>query len=354
MDADEYDSPWKEAVEAMLPEFMAFYFPAAASEIDWAQPHRFLDQELKQIMPHAASGRRVVDKLAEVMLVDGDSQWIYLHIEIQSQRDSHFAERMYSYHYRIFDRYQRPVASFAILADPHPHWRPDHYQSSVLGCHQRLQFPIAKLLDHVGRERQLVGSDNPFAMVTLAHLYTRRTRHRSWSRYRAKRHLILLLTGLNWERARIIRLLRVVDWLMRLPPALDRQLHLDVATIRGEQAVKTYISSFERFALEDLKAEVRAKAIAEGWQHGREKGLEEGRERGLEQGLEQGLELGLEQGLEQGRVHGECAVLLRLLSKRFGPLPARLEERLKTARSEDLLRWTDRVLDAPTLDDVFG
>src|SRR5690606_17038447 len=125
-------------------------------------------------------------------------------------------------------------------------------------------FPIAKLLDHVGRERHLVGSDNPFAMVTLAHLYTRRTRHRSWSRYRAKRHLILLLTGLNWERARIIRLLRVVDWLMRLPPALDRQLHLDVATIRGEQAVKTYISSFERFALEDLKAEVRAKAIAEG------------------------------------------------------------------------------------------
>ena len=79
MDAhDDYDSPWKEAVEVMLPEFMAFYFPDAAAHIDWQQPHRFLDQELQQIMPDAESGKRVVDKLAEVMLLNGDSQWVYI------------------------------------------------------------------------------------------------------------------------------------------------------------------------------------------------------------------------------------------------------------------------------------
>lgn len=31
---DDYDTPWKEIVTHAFPEFMAFYFPAAATEID--------------------------------------------------------------------------------------------------------------------------------------------------------------------------------------------------------------------------------------------------------------------------------------------------------------------------------
>ena len=46
---DDYDSPWKEAIEIMLAEFMAFYFPDAWQAIDWQQPHRFLDQELQKM-----------------------------------------------------------------------------------------------------------------------------------------------------------------------------------------------------------------------------------------------------------------------------------------------------------------
>ena len=112
---DDYDSPWKEAIEIMLAEFMAFYFPDAWQAIDWQQPHRFLDQELQKILPESGTGRRVVDKLVEVALVQGGDQWIHLHIEIQSSRESDFAERMMIYHYRIFDRFRRPVASLAVL-----------------------------------------------------------------------------------------------------------------------------------------------------------------------------------------------------------------------------------------------
>ena len=46
---DDYDSPWKQAIEAMFPEFMGFYFPHASAAIDWRQPHRFLEQELRKI-----------------------------------------------------------------------------------------------------------------------------------------------------------------------------------------------------------------------------------------------------------------------------------------------------------------
>jgi len=313
MDAhDNYDSPWKEAVEVMLPEFMAFYFPDAAAHIDWQQPHRFLDQELQQIMPDAESGKRVVDKLAEVMLLNGDSQWVYIHIEIQSQRDNAFAERMYCYHYRIFDRYQRPVASFAILADNHPHWRPAHYQSSVLGCHQRLDFPIAKLLDYAPQETALLDSDNPFALVTLAHLHTRRTRGQDRGRYRTKRRLLLLLAGRQWERQRIIQLFRVIDWLMTLPPVLNQQLRREVAN-QGGPTVK-FLSVFERHAIDEAAKEAARKA----------------------------------------RIEGESAILTRQLIRRFGPLPASIETRLASADQQQLEHWADRILDAASLDEVFG
>ncbi|HCI10077.1 MAG TPA: cytosolic protein, partial [Alcanivorax sp.] len=46
-----------EAIEIMLAEFMAFYFPDAWQAIDWQQPHRFLDQELQKILPESGTGR---------------------------------------------------------------------------------------------------------------------------------------------------------------------------------------------------------------------------------------------------------------------------------------------------------
>ncbi|MFP1679129.1 hypothetical protein ACLD02_10540 [Alloalcanivorax sp. C16-2] len=71
MAQDDYDSPWKEAIEEMLPDFMAFYFPDAWQSIDWTKSHRFLDQELRKIVPESNTGQRVVDKLVEVALVGG-------------------------------------------------------------------------------------------------------------------------------------------------------------------------------------------------------------------------------------------------------------------------------------------
>ena len=42
---DDYDSPWKDAVEHYFPELMAFYFPMAYAEIDWSK----IFQEIESI-----------------------------------------------------------------------------------------------------------------------------------------------------------------------------------------------------------------------------------------------------------------------------------------------------------------
>ena len=68
---DEYDSPWKEAIEGAFPEFMEFFFPDIAAQIDWRRGYQFLEQGLRQIVRDADTGKRHVDKLAKVHRLDG-------------------------------------------------------------------------------------------------------------------------------------------------------------------------------------------------------------------------------------------------------------------------------------------
>src|SRR5438874_7124480 len=79
----------------------------------------------------AELGRRYVDKLVKVWTLDGVECWVLIHVEVQTARDADFPERMYVYNYRVFDRYNKPVASFAVLADDDPGWRPHEFWRSL-------------------------------------------------------------------------------------------------------------------------------------------------------------------------------------------------------------------------------
>ena len=60
------------------------------------------------------------------------------------------------------------------------------------------------------------------------------------------------------------------------------------------------------------------------------------------------------EGHAEGRREGEAEVLLRLLRSRFGALPDDVTARINAADAETLLRWSERVLSASTLDAVFA
>jgi hypothetical protein len=76
-------------------------------------------------------------------------------------------------------------------------------------------------------------------------------------------------------------------------------------------------------------------------------------ERFIAQGLEQGLEQGIEKGVERGIRQGEAQMLLRQLTLRFGVLPQSAHAQVQSADADTLLRWSERVLTASTLDEVF-
>jgi hypothetical protein len=165
----EYDSPWKQMLQLYFEDFMQFFFPQAHAQIDWSRGFEFLDQELQQVVRDAELGKRLIDKLVKIYRIGGEESWLLIHIEIQSQEETDFPKRMFVYNYRIFDRYDRSVASLAILGDDNINWRPSQFGYDLFGCTVDFQFPVIKLLDYKQRLSELEASRNPFATVVMAH-----------------------------------------------------------------------------------------------------------------------------------------------------------------------------------------
>jgi hypothetical protein len=305
---DDYDSPWKDAIERYFEAFMAFFFPKAHAQIDWQRGYEFLDKELSQVIRDAELGRRLVDKLVKVWLKDGRESWVLIHIEVQSQEEGDFSRRMFVYNYRLFDRYQRPVASLAVLGDERPAWRPDTFGYDLFGCQVKFNFPVVKLMEYRAHWPELEASDNPFATVVMAHLKAQETRQDAAGRKEWKLYLVRRLYERGYSREDILNLFHLIDWVMSLPKELDETFWQEVQEIE-ERKRMPYVTSVERI--------------------------------GIEKGIEQGIQQGIQQGAQRQ--------LLRVLEHRFEFVPVAIMDDLEQLEAEQLEELMDVALTADSL-----
>ncbi len=255
----DYDSPWKTIIEQHLADCLAFYFPTLHAAIDWTRDPIFREQELQQIVVDSDIGTRRVDKLVDVRLESGEQMWLLIHIEVQRRSESDFAERMFTYYYRIFEKFQCHPVSLAILTDRSRKWRPQRFEKAQFGCKLRLDFPIAKLVDY--NEEALLASTNPFALVTLAQQLENRTANVDADKYATKLRLMRLLFEQGYEKSAIRNLFTFIDWILQLPAELEQHLQRQLAESSLENDMQ-YVSYLERTA------------EARGREEGREEGLE--------------------------------------------------------------------------------
>lgn len=64
----------------------------------------------------------------------------------------------------------------------------------------------------------------------------------------------------------------------------------------------------------------------------------------LQEGVQQGLQQGVQQGVQQGLQQGEQTIVMRLLERRFGNLPAQLKEQVANLASPQLEELADVLL----------
>lgn len=260
---DDYDGPWKAALDVYLQEFLELCFPSIHAAIDWTRPYRFLETELQRATAEDQQGRRTADKLVEVWGRDGVTAWVLIHIEIQSQNQADFARRMFQYHYRLRDRFEHPVVSIAVLGDDRASWRPEIYETALWGCELYFRFPTIKLLDYRDRLVDLAANRNPIAALILAHLAAQQTRADPVRRLQEKLAITRRLYDLGYSPEQVRLAFGFVDWLLRLPNALKAQFVQELRTFEEERHM-TYITSVEEVGIEKGRAEGLLEGIALG------------------------------------------------------------------------------------------
>ncbi|MHB8765996.1 MAG: transposase, partial [Deferrisomatales bacterium] len=207
-----------------------------------------------------------------------------------------FAKRMYVYNYRLFDRYDRPVASLAVLADDVAGWRPQGFHYDLWGSRAGLAFPTVKLLEYAERTEELEQNPNPFAWATAAHLGTLATRGDPERRLGWKLRLAKRLYDRGYGRQDILDLYAFIDWLMALPSDLETRFHEEFTRFEAEKKMR-YVTSAERI------------------------------------GLEKGIQQGIQQGIHQ-RAH---TAVIEVLETRFGVVPQSVAEAVGQVTQEAVL-----------------
>ncbi|QFY90644.1 DUF4351 domain-containing protein [Magnetovirga frankeli] len=73
-----------------------------------------------------------------------------------------------------------------------------------------------------------------------------------------------------------------------------------------------------------------------------------------EKGIQQGMQLGRQEGRQEGRQQGEAELLLRQISRKFGPQVAQQHEaQIRQAALDSLEHWADAILSAESPDELF-
>jgi hypothetical protein len=246
---DDYDSPWKDILGEYFEQFMCFFFPKIAEEIDWEKGYEPADKELRQIIREAETGKRYADRLFRVWKKTGDETWVMTHVEIQAQAEAVFPERTFVYNYRIRDIYKRTAVSLAVLADDNPEWYKSVYLDKLWGCLTVFRFPAVKILDYRNKWEELEKSDNPFAVVVMAHLKTLESKGNNISRKQWKIELTKSLYRAGFEKQDIINLHRFIDWIMVLPAELETAYYQELGKFEEKKNMR-YITTIERMSME--------------------------------------------------------------------------------------------------------
>ena len=315
----EFDGSWKDILDIYFEQFIAFCWPSKYHEIDWTKGYKMLDKELTKITRKSKTGKKLVDKLVEFHLKNGDAACIFLHIEVEKEPKANLPSRIFTYNTRLRDYCKCPIASLVILLDANKNRRPNIFKEELWGTSIEMHFPIIKILDFQDRIPELEASSNPFAEVILAQLAVMK-KEPPFAKLQTKTNLTRRLYKKGWKKDDLLALLEFIDWIIALPPELELQ-YTEIVEKIEEESNMAYVTSFERV--------------------------------GMQKGMQKGMEQGMQQGIQQGKVLGESEMLVCQLITKFQNIPKNYLEKIKQANGDTLMTWGKKLLFASTIESVF-
>ncbi len=216
----DHDTRWKEIIEQLFEDFVDFFMPDLHKEIDFSQKPEFLKQELYKIIADSEKkGNQINDTLVKVYLKNNTAQWILIHIEVQTDHETTFSERMFSYFYRIYDKFKiKEITAIALFVGENVPKDYNQFTNKYFGTEISYKYNTYQVRKQ--NEKELQKSKNPFAIAVLAALYIIKTKTNLNNRLKLKIALINFIRKRaiagNYPQTIIVPLVQFVMNLMRL------------------------------------------------------------------------------------------------------------------------------------------
>jgi hypothetical protein len=303
----DHDRLFKELLTTFFLDFIELFFPDILPYLD-PDSITFLDKEL--FTDITAGQRYETDILAQARFKNQETFFL-IHVENQSTALISFGKRMFRYFARLYEKYDYPIYPIVIFSYDKPQ-KPATTQFQI-------EFPgfIVNTFNYRVLQlnqlnwRDFLDRPNPIASALMAKM-----RIDPSDRPKVKAQCLRLLVTLRLDPARMQLISGFVDTYLRLNQQEEQMFQKELDIIEPET---------RKDAME----------IVTSW---------------MERGLELGRQEGLEQGLLEGR-EAQMALVLRLLQRRVGQLPAVLTQSVRQLDAEALANLGEALFDFESIAD---
>jgi hypothetical protein len=309
----DHDGIFKQLLSAFLVEFLDLFAPELLALLDPTDLSLLPTESFVNLLD---PDRRTADLLVQAR-IRGSPGAILIHLEHQAQADDLLDRRMFHYFARFYDHYDQLIYPIAFCSYPSPRRAAAQRHQIAIGTRRILSFEY-----QVVQLNQLVwhtylGHPNPLATALMA-----RMRMAPGERWQVKAACLQQLLGCALSTSQRRMLASFVSIYLPLNAEENERFTAAVAAWQPEtkEAVVELISEWEQ--------------------------------KGIEKGIAIGIEKGIEEGVEKGVNQGQQVLLIRRLTRRYGPLPETVPSAIMRLSSADLLALDDALWDFTTLEEV--
>jgi predicted transposase YdaD len=282
----DHDHLFKELLSTFFVEFLDLFVPQVACQIE-RDSVRFLPQEYFADL--TTGEKKIIDLLAEVKLLGQDAV-VLIHVEAQSSSKADFAQRMFFYFARLYQKYGHRIYPIVVFSFDEPlREEPFTYCVEFAGL-KVLEFNFAPIQLNRLHWRDYLSQPNPVAAAMMAKMQIDEA-----DRPRVKAECLRLLTTLKLDPARVQLISGFVDTYLRL-------------NVQEEGMFQAEIGKLEE------SEQVGVMQIVTSW---------------------------MEQGIEQG----ERSLILRLLTRRIGDVTPDFRSQIQSLSLTQLESLGEALLD---------
>ena len=256
------DSAWKDIIERFFYDMLERAMPDLYQDANRAIKPRFMDKELKKATYTVKGGKHVVDFLVEVPLLNGDNEWVLMHLECQGKGGESLPIRMYHYKSLIFAMYKREPVALAIITDKRPKNEPEYYESD--SYRTKVTYTYNRLVVADLNERELLATHNPFDLALCAAKRALLCERDERQKHTYLKELLGFLGERGWNHEDKHGLLLFIENIINLN---DGELWLDIVKYQEEldrEGKIMYVSIAERVYRERWTKEGRQEGLQEG------------------------------------------------------------------------------------------